>query len=201
MRCGSADGSRRTITMCAFPTLFSMASAPGAVEFKIVSAKALRLTRRAHRVRGYACFIDQPSYYRDRRLLHDADFLHPYDAPTSHRPGITSDLFLTSKSLFESKPFFDSHPSIRELQQQFMRKWEAISARKPSASMLYGHSEFDERFCHSLQLDLSKAPVHTPHVAVSPGSLDHYTSFTFLPAAPDPSASSKLPATPKTLQF
>lgn len=137
-----------------------MTSSPAACRFGVLSARVVRHTRRYHPHDGHRLFVYQPLRLAGNlSILYDADFLQPEGESVAVNPGVTCDLFLTSRVLYESCPSFAS-----DLIGALLRKWQVIS-KVPIVQniipLLYRYHRFNDYFVQNLQTAFAKAATNT----------------------------------------
>ena len=159
------EGSKRTIKICSKESLENASSTCTSSSLGLLSCKARRFIACYDPENGPRLYIKQPINVpatSDLHILCDFDFLldtapkkrlSDTTTPFTVRPGVSSDLFLTSLCLFEREPGFTASAKAA-----LLRKWQRLSgASKPLDLIpcLYRTEAFSSNYRSNLQAEIA----------------------------------------------
>ncbi|KAJ2903744.1 hypothetical protein MKZ38_009396 [Zalerion maritima] len=196
------DSSKRSFKIWSQAHILGVTASPAACRFGVLSARVVRHTRRYHPYDGHRLFVYQPLRLAENlSILYDADFLQPDGESAAVNPGVTCDLFLTSRVIYES-----CSGSVDHLIAALLCKWQTIS-KVPIVQdiipLLYRYHHFHDHFVRHLQTKFSKATTAIPTIlshSISTLRPHPTTPKSYVPSLESPRQPLPSPAEPRNCQ-
>ncbi|KAJ5415511.1 hypothetical protein N7465_004206 [Penicillium sp. CMV-2018d] len=155
------DGSKRSLKIWSEEHIRDIAPQDSPCRFGVLSAKTIRYMRTKHPRDGNRLSVYQPLRLAENlSVLIDLDFVAGDEDPTALTPGVTSDLFLSSCTLFER-----SEGAAQSVKWALMRKWRALAEAPDMESLIpgfIGHAAFNTETLNRLRNELTKGPSAVP---------------------------------------